>query len=108
MNFPPHGYDDETVVPQQRLKFLLSQLESELDTVQRVFQQHLPGQFKMPARLEKEFWTLRASAEELGGEYTFLVEKLISDYAHFRDTPDQEKLDKIFGDVKGLQLLLAG
>ena len=108
MNFPPPGYDDETVVPQQRLKVLLNQLESEFDKIQHVFQQHLPGQFKMREGLDKQFWSLRASAEELGSEYTFLVEKLISDYEHFRDVPDQEKLNKLFGDVKSLQLLLAG
>lgn len=108
MNFPPLGYDDESVVPQQRLKFLLGQLESELDKVRLVFQQHLPGQFRMPARMEKDFWSLRASAEELGSEYSFLVEKLISDYEHFRDTPEPQKLEVIFNDVKSLQLLLAG
>jgi hypothetical protein len=108
MSFPPRGYDDETVVPQQRLKVMLNRLESELDKVQMVFHQHLPGQFHMPDRLDKEFWSLRASAEELGTEYTFLVEKLISDYERFRETPDQDKLDKIFNDVKSLQLLLVG
>jgi hypothetical protein len=108
MNFPPPGYDDDTVVPQQRLKFLLGQLESELNKIQQVFQQHLPGQFQMPAKIEKEFWSLRASAEELGSEYSFLVEKLIRDYEHFRDAPDQAKLDQIFGDFKSLQLLLVG
>jgi hypothetical protein len=108
MNFPPHGYDDDTVVPQQRLKVLLGNFEAELGKIQSVFQQHLPGQFRMPAKIEKEFWSLRAAAEELGSEYSFLVEKLINDYEHFRDKPDQEKLDQIFSDVKSLQLLLVG
>lgn len=108
MNYPPPGYDDETVVPQQRLKLLLGELEGELNKVQTVFQQHLPGQFQMPVKVEKDFWTLRASAEELGSEYSFLVEKLINDYEHFCDTPDQDRLDQIFSDVKSLQLLLVG
>lgn len=108
MNFPPPGYDDESVVPQQRLKSLLGQFEHDLDTIQSVFQQHLPGQFNPPTEVEKQFLSLRASAEELGSEYTFLIEKLITDYDHFRDTPDQEKLDQIFSDVKSLQLLLVG
>jgi len=108
MNFPPQGYDDETVIPQQRLKLLLHKFETELNKVQFVFQQHLPGQFQMPTRFDKELRTLRASVEELGTEYHFLVERLISDYEHFRDQPDQEKLDKLFSDVKSLQLLLIG
>ena len=108
MNFPPPGYDDETVVPQQRLKLLLGQLESELGKIRLVFQQHLPGQFLMPPKIERELWTLRASAEELGSEYSFLVDKLVRDYEHFCDTPDQEKLDQIFSDVKSLQLLHVG
>jgi hypothetical protein len=108
MSMPPPGYDDETVVPQHRLKFLLGELENELNKVQRVFQQHLPGQFRMPEKIEKEFWSLRESAEELGSEYSFLVEKLINDYEHFRTKPNQERLDQIFNDVKSLQLLLVG
>ncbi len=108
MNFPPPGYDDETVVPQQRLKFLLGQFEGELDKIKTVFQQHLPGQFRAPSAIEKQFLSLRSSAEELGSEYPFLVEKLITDYDHFRGTPDQEKLDQLFSDVKSLQLLLVG
>lgn len=108
MNYPTPGYDDETVVPQQRLRFLLGQIEGELNKIQNVFQQYLPGQFNMPVNVEKEFWSLRSSAEELGSEYSFLVEKLISDYDHFRETPDQQKLDQIFSDVKSLQLLLVG
>jgi hypothetical protein len=108
MNFPPPGYDDETVVPQKRLKNLLGQIESELNKIQSVYQQHLPGQFQAPIKLEREFWTLRASAEELGRDYSFLVEKLIGDYENFRDKPDQIKLDQLFSDIKNLQLLLVG
>ena len=108
MNYPPPGYDDESVMPQQRLKLLLGELETELNKIQHVFRQHLPGQFHMPTQIENEFLYLRASAEELGSEYSFLVEKLIHDYEHFRTTPDQSKLEQIFSDVKNLQLLLVG
>jgi hypothetical protein len=109
MNFPPPGYDDESIVPRHRLKFLLGQFEDELSKIETVFHQHLPGQFQTPkAAIEQEFWKLRASAEELGSDYPFLVERLISDYEHFRDEPSEEKLERIFSDVKSLQLLLVG
>ena len=108
MNYPPPGYDDETIVPQQRLKFLLGELEGELCKIQSVFHQYLPGQFQMPSKVEKEFRSLRASAEELGSEYSFLVEKLINDYENFHNTPDQTTLNQVFSDVKSLQLLLVG
>src|SRR5262245_44171439 len=108
MSAPPPGYDDETIVPQKRLSLLLGQVESELNQISQVFRQHLPGQFKTAPKIEIELRSLRASAEELGTEYLFLVEKLIKDYEHFRNTPDQQKLDQIFSDVKSLQLLLVG
>ena len=55
---------------------------------------------------EERFLFFRAAADELGDEYSFLVEKLISDYEHFRAAPEQEKLNQIFTDIKGLQILL--
>ena len=109
MNRPPPGYDDESVVPQQRMRFLLGQFEDELDKINAVFQQHIPGEFhasRMP--LEEEFPRLRASAEELGSDYPFLIDRLLADYQHFRDEPSQENLEKLFSEVKSLQLLLAG
>lgn len=108
MNFPPPGYDDESIVPQKRLKFLIGEIESELDKIQIVFRQHIPGQFEVPKEMQKQFSALLSSAEELGSEYTFLVEKLISDYEHFNRYPDQNTLDLLFSDIKSLQLLLAG
>jgi len=109
MNFPPPGYDDESVVPQHRLQFLLGQFEDELSKIQTVFEQHLPGQFHTPKTpIEHEFAQLRASAEELGSDYPFLVERLIADYEHFRDEPSEDKLERLFSDVKSLQLLLVG
>jgi hypothetical protein len=108
MTFPPPGYDDETIVPQERLKFLLGELEGELGKIQTVFHQYLPGEFHPPQEVTKGFWRLRISAEELGSEYTFLVEKIISDYEHFQEAPDQDTLDQLFSDVKSLQLLLVG
>jgi len=109
MSFPPPGYDDESVVPQHQLKFLLGQLEDEFLTIQTVFQQHLPGQFQAPAtQIQQEFGLLRVSAEELGADYPFLVDRLIADYEHFCDEPSQEKLETLFSDVKSLQLLLVG
>lgn len=108
MTFPPPGYDDETVVPQERLKFLLTELEGELGKIQSVFHQHFPGQFQVPADIAGRFWRLKASAEELGSEYTFLVDKIVTDYEHFQRSPDQSKLDQLFSDVKSLQLLLVG
>ena len=108
MSFPPPGYDDEIVVPQKRLQALLGQFEGELNKIQSVFQQHVPGKFLVPKETENAFWSLRASAEALGPEYHFLIEKLIQDYEHFRDAPDQENLDRIYSDLKNLQLLLVG
>ncbi len=108
MSLPPSGYDDESVIPVQRLKRLLGELEEELDKVQSVFHQHVPGEFHMTIIMETRYISLRASAQELGSEFRFLIEKLIGDYEHFRDQPDQEKLDQIFKDVKSLQLLLTG
>lgn len=108
MGLPPPGYDDDTVVPQRRLSSLLGQFEDELNKIQNVFQQHLPGQFSTATTMESEFWALRESAEELGSDYSFLVDKLIIDYENFQNTPEQEKLDQLFSDVKSLQLLLIG
>lgn len=108
MTLPPPGYDDETVVPQERLKRLLGEFEGELDKIRSVFHQYLPGQFHPPQEVTKRFWRLKVSAEELGTEYAFLVDKIISDYERFQQTPDQAKLDQLFNDVKSLQLLLVG
>ncbi|MCC5831876.1 MAG: hypothetical protein JJU12_02400 [Chlamydiales bacterium] len=109
MNFPPPGYDDESVVPRHRLKFLLSQFQNELSKIETVFHQYLPDRFHTPhTSIEQELGMLRASAEELGSDYPFLVERLISDYEHFRDEPTEEKLEQLFSDVKSLQLLLVG
>jgi hypothetical protein len=107
-NYPPLGYDDESVMPKQRLKFLLGKLNTELTTIQQVFQQYLPGQFHMSLKSAKEFSSLRMSAAELGSEYSFLVEKLISNYEQFSSAPDQKRLEQVFSDVKSLQLLLVG
>lgn len=109
MNFPPPGYDDESVVPQNRLKSLLGQFEGDLTKIQAVFQEYFPGQFEIPPiSLEDRLEQMRASAEELGSDYPFLVERLISDYKHFNNEPSQEKLERLFSDVKSLQLLLVG
>lgn len=109
MKGPPPGYDDESVVPQNRLKFLLGQFEDELSKIESVFRQHVPGQFEAPTHsMEHAFEQLRASAEELGSDYRFLIDRLITDYENFRDEPSQEQLEKLFGDVKSLQLLLIG
>ena len=109
MNYPPPGYDDESIVPQHQMKRMLGQLEDELSKIETVFQQHLPGEFHPPQDLlEQEFGKLRASAEELGSDYPFLVERLIADYEHFRDEPSEDKLERLFSDVKSLQLLLVG
>lgn len=109
MNTPPPGDDNGNMIPQHRLKFLLGQFEDELSKIQVVFQQHLPGQFHtQPTSLEHSFSQLRVSAEELGSDYPFLVERLIADYEHFRDEPSQDKLAQLFQDVQNLQLLLVG
>lgn len=109
MNGPPPGYDDESVVPQYRLKFLLGQFEDELSKIESVFRQNVPGQFESPTHsIEPAFEQLRASAEELGSDYRFLIERLVADYERFREEPSQEQLEKLFGDVKSLQLLLVG
>ncbi len=103
MNFPPPGYDDENVVPQHQLSSLLDQIESELLKIRSVFEVQ---EFAVPVELE--FGQLRASADELGEDYPFLIEHLITDYKHFRDEPNQDKLEQLFSDVKSLQLLLVG
>ncbi len=107
MTYPPPGYDDESIVPQHRLKSLLGQFEAELSKIQTVFRQNLPGEFH-PAEHDQDFWQLRTAAEELGSDYPFLVERLIADYKHFQDEPSGEKLENLFNDVRNLQLLLVG
>ncbi|MFZ0566102.1 MAG: hypothetical protein WAM28_07955 [Chlamydiales bacterium] len=106
MSYPPPGYDDETVIAQRRLKLLLDQFEDDLSKIDAVFQQNLPRQFQVSAGIERDFENLSNSAAELGQEFSFLVEKLITDYRNFREMPDQEKLEKLFSDVKSLQLFL--
>lgn len=109
MSLPPPGYDDESIVPQKRLKFLLGEFEKELTKIEAVFHQYLPTQFHAAhSPIEECFLQLKISAENLGSDYPFLVDQLISDYEHFRDEPSKEKLEKLFNDVKNLQLLLVG
>lgn len=108
MSFPPPGYDDESVIPQNRMRTVLGDFESELDTMQALFFQSIPVATEIPEGLERHFFSLRSSAEELGAEYLFLVEKLISDYESFQDRPNQDQLDLVFHDLKSLQLLLVG
>ncbi|NGX62130.1 MAG: hypothetical protein K940chlam9_01624 [Chlamydiae bacterium] len=104
--FPPPGYDDETVVPQKQLKLFLDHFVDRLEVVQSLFQEQVPKEIVPSHELERELSELHASAESLGEEYLFLVERLIRDYTHFKQEPDQEKLDRLFGDVKSLELLL--
>lgn len=106
MSDPYPGYDDESVIAQKRLYHLLDDFVDELDRISSVFWQHLPGEFSMQPDLEKQFWILRSCAEEIGSDYSLFVENLISDYEYFRDMPDRARLEKIYKDVKSLQLLL--
>ncbi|MCP5469998.1 MAG: hypothetical protein H7A36_05785 [Chlamydiales bacterium] len=109
MSNPPPGYDDESVVPNARLRNLLGELEDELTVVQKIFSQSVPGEYRERGTdFSAEFWGLRNTAEELGSEYTFLIEKLIHDYEHFKEAPDSAKLEQLFSDIKSLQLLLTG
>lgn len=106
MNHPPPGYDDQSVIPKSRLKTQLDRLENELNVIQKIFSQSVPGEFHENTQVSNEFWNLRATAEELGAEYTFLIEKLIHDYENFHQAPDSAKLEQLFSDIKSLQLLL--
>ncbi len=103
------GYDDESVIPRSRLKFLLGQFEDELNTIQRIFTHSLPKDPNETGRdFSAEFWGLRSTAEELGSDYSFLIDRLIDDYESFKTTPNSAKLEQLFLDVKSLQLLLTG
>jgi|GEM_PF-4023825 len=103
------GYDDESVIPRSRLKFLLGQFEDELSTIQRIFAQSVSTESQESARdFTAQFWALRSTAEELGSDYSFLIDRLIHDYESFKTTPNPAKLEQLFLDVKSLQLLLTG
>ena len=109
MSGPIPGYDDESVIPRSRLKFLLGQFEDELNTISKIFAQSVPTEFHESERdFTAEFWSLKSTADELGSDYTFLIEKLIHDYETFKASPDGGKLEQLFSDVKSLQLLLTG
>ena len=103
---PPLGYDDETVVPHRRLYLLLGKFEEELLKVQKELSLHMPIVMRLSNEMQKIFADLRASAEELGQESLFSVEKLISDYDQLSDDSGQEVLEVILNDIKSLQLLL--
>lgn len=109
MSNPPPGYDDEHVVPQKQLQQLLGQFEYDLQKVEQVFHQNVLLTAPIPpTELEREFVQLRDSAESLGADYPFLIERLIADYENFRDEPSEQKLHHLFGDVRTLQLMLVG
>ena len=109
MSIPPLGYDDPSIVPFERLKGLVSKFEKELGTIQRVFNQHLPGEkFEVQRDLETDFALLRESATELGAEHQQIVEHLIAAYGSFKSSPDQEKLNHLFTDLERLKTFLAG
>ncbi len=109
MSGPTPGYDDESIVPKSRLKGLLDRFGEELDDIQKIFAQAVPGEYQESGTdFSSEFWGLRSTAAELGSEYTFLIEKLIQDYDKFKEAPNPDKLEQLFSDVKSLQLLLTG
>lgn len=107
MTGPSEGYDDESVIPRSRLRGQLVELENELETIQRLFDQtHSMENSRGSHDFSGELSGLKATAAELGQEYLFLVDKLLDDYQSFKMAPDLDKLEQLFSDVKNLQLLL--
>ncbi len=106
MNEPPIGYDDESIVPKTRLRYLLDEFEDELNKVQKVYHQYIPSSFEFPSDVDQHFWQLRQTAQELGEQYHHLIDKLVFDYQSFKKKPDQINLNQLFADIKSLQLLL--
>lgn len=105
---PTIGYDDDSVIPKKRLINLLHHFETSLSRIENVFQQTLPTHFQPPSDYQQWFHMLKKTAQEVGPDYSFLVDKLIKDYDAFSRKPDQERLNQLFNDVKSLQLLLTG
>lgn len=109
MSSPPPGYDDETTIPRLRLKSLLGDFGRELETIEKIFAQSVTMEYKEEGHdFSAEFSKIQETADELGTDYPFLIERLVNDYEHFKQAPDREKLEKLFSDVKSLQLLLTG
>lgn len=107
MKTPPLGYDDESVITKKRLKLTMEQFQDELIKVEKIFLKDQARNFQFSENLEKYIKKLRANADELGSEYTFIIEKLISDYESFRKEPMTNKLEKLMADVRELVALLS-
>jgi hypothetical protein len=101
---PPLGYDDPTLIPRKRLILLIGRMEDELNRVQKVFKDHVRGD--LHSDITKDYWALRHSADELGLNYSNLVEDWIRKYENFRTSPSQEDLGALFQEIEGLKTLL--
>lgn len=107
MKTPPLGYDDESIITKKRLKLTMEQFQDELTKVEKMFLKETTRTFQFSDNLEKYIKKLRLNADELGSEYTFIIETLISDYENFRQHPNASKLEKLTADVRELTSLLS-
>lgn len=108
MELPPPGYDDETVVPKERLKKLVGHIDEELKRIEVIKRQQPSASLRIDSMLDSDLGQLFQSAEEIGMEHSEYVENLINDYDRFKMSPDEEKLLALHGDIKKLKIFLGG
>ena len=106
MKEPPLGYDDESFIPQQHMIALVDEFEERLDAVQKVFNQHFPGEFHVSEDFQGNMWALKHSAEQLGTDHLQFVDDIIHSYESFQKTPNPEKLKDVFNKLRRFRKFL--
>lgn len=102
MSLPPYGYEDESVIPKERVVQFIARLERECVLLERLLKR---GEGRFESALRDDFWILRSSCDELGADYHVVGERLAFAYFGFFENPTEDNFHfmvKDMGELKGL------
>lgn len=108
MNNPPPGYDDQSIIPKERLNLLANDFEKELKKIEGYLNEGLPGQFQPGKNLKLHLISMNYAAKELGEDSCIeIIESLTHAYHLFESHANLANLNEVLGCIKKLKLSLS-
>lgn len=101
---PPPGYDDQSIIPKERLRLLSGEFEKGLNTLEDFFKAGVS--FQVDQQLKLQLNSMHYAAKELGNEYLVLVEELNHAFHAFESNLCLAKLSDVHTHLNSLKIIL--